>query len=329
MKIGFFFSFYTVSSSNGVISQALTWKRGLEKLGHEVVMMVNWQAYDLKSFDAIVFYSFSESACGFINGLYSLNKNIILAPILDPDRPISAFKLYAHWGCTKLRLSNRFHALRQVKDKIKTVLVRSEFEKKYMVKVFDFSPEKCIVVRLSHGVGIPTERSVKENFCLHISFLCDERKNVKRLIDAAIKYKFKLVLAGKLRNEEERKLLNSWIEGVPNVEYRGFITEEEKMDLYARAKVFALPSTNEGVGIVALEAAAYGCDIVVTSLGGPHEYYADMAKVVNPYNVDEIGRAVHDFLDGDTFQPALSEYVDKNYSLEKISKKLESTLSKK
>jgi glycosyltransferase involved in cell wall biosynthesis len=68
---------------------------------------------------------------------------------------------------------------------------------------------------------------------------------------------------------------------------------------------------------------------VVTSLGGPHEYYADMAKVVNPYNVDEIGRAVHDFLDGDTFQPALSEYVDKNYSLEKISKKLESTLSKK
>jgi glycosyltransferase involved in cell wall biosynthesis len=142
-----------------------------------------------------------------------------------------------------------------------------------------------------------------------------------------VKYQFKLVLAGNLRNEQERKQLDSWINGASNIEYKGFVTEEEKLDLYARAKVFALPSTNEGVGIVALEAAAYGCDIVITSLGGPHEYYADMAKVVNPYSMDEIGVAVKDLLGGCSYQPMLSEYIDYKYSLMAISKELESVLS--
>lgn len=205
-------------------------------------------------------------------------------------------------------------------DKIKTILVRSEFEKKYMVEGFGFPAEKCKIVRLSCGITPLDTLPQKEPFCLHISLLCDKRKNVKRLIDAAKKYNFRLVLAGKLRNQEEQQLLNSWIGNTDNIEYRGFISEKEKMDLYSRAKVFALPSTNEGVGIVALEAAAMGCDIVITKLGGPHEYYNDKAKIVNPYNVDEIGQAVKYFIDGNSFQPELGKYILQNYNNENISK---------
>ena len=84
---------------------------------------------------------------------------------------------------------------------------------------------------------------------------------------------------------------------------------------YRAAKVFALPSTNEGVGLVALEAAVNGADIVITNFGGPQEYYSNLAKKVNPYSIDEIGKGVRYFLDGNTFQPQLKESILNHYNL--------------
>lgn len=320
MKIAFILSYGGFAPTNGIVSQGLTWKKGLESLGHEVILINMWDKNDWKSFDGILFFGFNVYSCEFINVVSKVNSNIIIAPILDPDYSITALKIYTHWGSHKLRLTNPFYSLRSVKDKIKTVLVRSEFEKKYLVEGFGFPAEKCKIVRLSCGITPPDTLPPKEPFCLHISLLCDKRKNVKRLIDAAKKYNFRLVLAGKLRNQEEQQLLHSWIGNADNIEYRGFISEEEKMDLYSRAKVFALPSTNEGVGIVALEAAAMGCDIVITKLGGPHEYYQDKAKIVDPYNVDEIGQAIKYFIDGKTYQPDLKYFILQNYSLKNISR---------
>lgn len=327
MKIAFILSYGSFAPTNGIVSQGLTWKKGLESLGHKVILINMWDKNDWKSFDAILFYGFSVYSCDFIETLYTVNKNIIIAPILDPDYSITALKIYSHWGSCKLRLTNPFYRLHTITDKIKTILVRSEFEKKYMVNGFGFPAEKCKIVRLSCGITSPDILPQKEPFCLHISLLCDKRKNVKRLIEAAKKYNFRLVLAGKLRNQEEQQLLHSWIGNADNIEYHGFISEEEKMDLYSRAKVFALPSTNEGVGIVALEAAAMGCDIVITKLGGPHEYYEDKAKIVDPYNVDEIGQAVKYFIDGNTFQPELSMFINREYSPHNISNKLFNVIS--
>ncbi|WP_302545742.1 glycosyltransferase family 4 protein [Coprobacter fastidiosus] len=326
MKIAFILSYGGFAPTNGIISQGLTWKKGLEELGHEIVLINMWDRNDWKSFNSILFFGFNVYACEFINVVSKVNPNIVVAPILDPNYSITTLKIYSYWGSHKLRLTNPFYSLRNIKNKIKIVLVRSEFEKKYMVKGFGFPTEKCKIVRLSCGIMPLESLPEKEAFCLHISLLCDERKNVRRLIDAAKKYKFRLVLAGKLRNQEEQVRLNSWIDNASNIEYRGFISNEEKIDLYTRAKVFALPSTNEGVGIVALEAAAMGCDIVITKLGGPHEYYGNKAKIVNPYNIDEIGTAVRYFIDGGTFQPQLKSLILQNYSLRNISQILASAI---
>lgn len=326
MKIAFILANAVFSQSNGIVSQGLTWKRGLEELGHEVILINMWDKNDWKSFDAILFYGFSVYSCDFIEILCTVNKNIILAPILDPDYSITTLKIYCHWGSCKLRLTNPFYRLQTIKDKIKRVLVRSEFEKKYIIEGLGFAAEKCKVVPLSCGIIPPASQQKKEPFCLHISLLSDERKNVKRLIQAAIKYKFRLVLAGKLRNQEEQARFKAWIGTADNIEYRGFISEEEKMELYSRAKVFALPSTNEGVGLVALEAAAMGCDIVITKLGGPHEYYQDKAKFVDPYSVDQIGKAVRFFIDGGTFQPELKDYITSKYGIKNTSELLSEEL---
>ena len=323
MKIGYILSNPVFAQSNGIVSQALTWKKGLEVKGHQVVLINMWDKNDWTTFDVLHFFGFSRYMADFLKGVCKVNARIVLSPILDPTYSISAFKAYCHWGNDKLRLTNPYHSLYTVKDKIKRYLVRSEFEKNYFVKGLNVSTDCCKIVPLSFEACSNQVNNERENFCLHISLLCDERKNVKRLIDAAKKYKFHLVLGGKLRNESEKHLLTSWISGAQNIEYRGFLSEEEKMNLYAKAKVFALPSVNEGVGIVALEAASCGCDIVITDKGGPKEYYNKMAITVNPYSVDDIGQAINRLLDGQTFQPQLSNFINTNYSLEHITNCLE------
>lgn len=323
MKIAFYNIGYRLSNGNGVVSQALTWKRGLESLGHEVTLCNSWDYYSLEEYDALQIFGFNENIADFVNAISKKNQKIFIAPILDPDYSISKAKLMAHYGNYQMRLSSRYSALRSCRKKTKGILVRSEFEKEYMVKAYGFSFEMCHIVKLPSGISPEYPFCPKENFCLHISLLCDTRKNVKRLIDASEKYQFPLVLAGGLRNEQEEHLLNDWIKGKPLIKYLGWITEVQKKDLYRRARVFALPSLNEGVGIVALEAACYGADVVITNLGGPKEYYGNFAIQVNPYSTDEIGIAVKEFLNGKTYQPQLAHYISEKFSLEAISKQLE------
>ncbi len=201
-----------------------------------------------------------------------------------------------------------------MKDFIKLYLVRSEYEKQFLLKSYSIPEDRIAVVPLSYRLTPPAELPEKEPFCLHVSLLADDRKNVKRLIEASVKYNFRLVLAGKLRNDEERAKIEGYMAGADNVSYAGFLSDEQLVDLYSRARVFALPSTYEGVGLVALDAAVFGCDVVITKLGGPKEYYGDMAAVVDPYSVDEIGCAVKAYMDGKTFQPALREYATSRYN---------------
>ncbi len=323
MNIAFVICMPVVTAGNGIVSQMRTWKRGLEKLGHSVSLISPWESYDWEKFDVVHFFSFCEYAAEFIKQVYSKNKKIAYSPILDPDYPVIAMKVISRWGWDKLKLTNRFYQVRKIFPLIKRVFARSNFEATYIEKGWNVSKEKIIKIPLSYNFYEDCGQSKRESFCFHASFLADDRKNVKRLVEAAKKYHFHLKLAGTLRNEEERKKVVSWCKNLKNVEYLGFLSQEQLLENYRRAKVFALPSTNEGVGIVALDAAAMGCDVVITNLGGPKEYYKSLALEVNPYDVDEIGAAVLKGLSCFTQQPKLQEHIRNNFSLENISKLLE------
>lgn len=324
MKIGFIYSEFRLSKGNGVVSQALTWRSLLEENGHEVVMWNPWDFHDIPSFDAITIFCISSNLESLVDAIYKKNKNIFIAPILDPDYSMLNAKLRSYCAIPQLRLSNRFSALRRVQPKIKGALVRSDFEAEYLQKSFGYPVEKCHKVMLPSGIGKQQDLNLecREPLCFHMSFVTDARKNVKRLIDASVKYNFPLVLAGGIHFEHEREMFEEWIKDKPNIKYLGYVSEEDKIRLFKTAKVFALPSTNEGVGLVALEAAAYGCDVVITSLGGPKEYYGNLAEVVDPYSVDEIGSAVMKLLCGNTYQPQLANHIQINFSNEKVANQL-------
>jgi glycosyltransferase involved in cell wall biosynthesis len=324
MKIAYIIAPVVVISgkSNGIRSQALSWKKGLQNNGHLVDEVSPWGNYEWSSYDVIHIFGTGLWLYSFVSSLKNKNPNIIISPIIDSSQSAVLHRLSSYLGLKKIRLWSPTYTFRKTLSLTKGVFVRSIHESKYIPN--NFSKDKVHIVPLATIEPKKTETDYRENFCLHISSITQPRKNVIRLIKAAKKYNFKLVLAGSKGKEDDFKIIKDEIGNYKNIEILGFVSEEKKIELYSKAKVFALPSTNEGVGIVALDAASYGCEIVITALGGPKEYYNNLAEIIDPYSVDDIGRSITNFLnDNIKHQPELSSYVIKNYGEQAITAKIE------
>lgn len=324
MKIAYIFCPIPVHGHrNGIISQCLTWAEGMRKLGNKVDLISCWEDYDWSSYDIIhLFGSTGTWFYALMKGLLDYNRNIVWSPICDDTTPARKQRIKTFVG------SNRLHvfSLPFIRSKAYQlpirVFARSEYEKNYLIKAYRAKKESFEIVPLGLSYSDKYDKVTKEIFCFHLSTLYQPRKNVVRLIQAAKKYNFNLVLAGTKGTDKEFAPLKEAIGDASNIKVLGRISEEKKKELYIRAKVFALPSVSEGVGIVALDAAHYGCDIVMTDFGGPKEYYNGMAEIVDPYDIDSIGCAVVKLMSS-THQPQLKEYVDREYCFDRIAEKLE------
>lgn len=103
------------------------------------------------------------------------------------------------------------------------------------------------------------------DFYLHIGRL-DKAKNVAPVIRACEKAEVKLVLAGKVGDDPG---LLKLIEKCRNVEYLGFVSDREKIDLLSRCKAVIYNPVYEDFGLVPLEAMASGKPVIVNSTGYP------------------------------------------------------------
>jgi glycosyltransferase involved in cell wall biosynthesis len=325
MKLAIVLASAAIAPTGGVRIQGLMWRDGLSKLGHSVQLINYWESNDWKSYDAIIVIGFGQSFRQLMKGLSSYNIPLIVAPILDPDRSKLMYKfLIKWWGFHRyLGLTTNFHDLYLGSKYASLFLTRSDQESEYLSYCCDVPTSKIKKVPLSFRINPVNSYPNKESFCFHASRLAASNKNVKRLILAAKKYKFKLVLAGVLYGAEEKNWLEEQIKSEKNISYVGVLSDEELRDYYIRAKVFALPSLVEGVGMVALEAAACGCEVILTNIGAPKEYYNGMAKLVDPFSVDDIGKGILECTENGFAQPLLCEYIKENYSSDTCSRKLE------
>lgn len=323
MKIGILQVTAAMAPTGGIRMQGLMWKEGLEQLGQSVELINFWNKNDWNSYDVIIVLGAGQMFKSIVPCLNAYKIKVVSAPIIDPLVGKRLFRFQVGGGSFKflsyLLFRNKdFRGITGV-DK---VLVRSQFEKEYVSYSFHIPQEKISIVPLSFRIEPIKEMPIKENFCFHCSRLAAPGKNVHRLIEAAKKYSFKLVLSGHLHGKGQEDWLKAEIDDYKNIEYVGVLSDEELCEYYKRAKVFALPSLEEGVGMVALEAAAYGCEIVLTNLGAPKEYYQGRARLVNPKSVDEIGTAIVDSLKNGYSQPELKKYIEDHYSLKACSLEL-------
>ncbi|PPC86960.1 MAG: hypothetical protein CTY31_02315 [Hyphomicrobium sp.] len=83
-----------------------------------------------------------------------------------------------------------------------------------------------------------------------------------------------------------------------SIEFVGHVPQHELQNHYARAHVFAMPSTGEGFGIVFLEAAAAGLPVIGGNLDGSVDALAEgrIGRLINPNNQGDLVAALVDAL---------------------------------
>ena len=109
----------------------------------------------------------------------------------------------------------------------------------------------------------------------------------------------------------------------------GFIQDDELVDHYALADVFAMPSKKEGFGIVFIEAAACGTPVIAGNSDGSKEALlgGEIGKLVDPDDVDMLTAAIDEALTLPKNKRALSEKVLEHYRFEKYRGKMDEMLN--
>jgi len=91
---------------------------------------------------------------------------------------------------------------------------------------------------------------------------------------------------------------------------------------YAAATTFCFPSLAEVFGLVALEALAAGCSLVVSNTWGAEDIYGEYALYVDPRNVSEISAGVTQAFRSGRNLPEVSETFLARYSWPAVTKQI-------
>lgn len=111
-----------------------------------------------------------------------------------------------------------------------------------------------------------------EGYYLHLGRL-DEEKGVPAVVDAFAAADHRLVLAGE--GGDAGRSIRERVERASNVDYRGFVSEDEKLDLLANCRAVVFNGRNEDFGIVPVEANASGKAVLARDEGFPAVFVSD------------------------------------------------------
>ena len=110
------------------------------------------------------------------------------------------------------------------------------------------------------------------------------------------------------------------------------VSREGLAACYARADIFALPSTGEGFGLVFLEAMAFGKPIVAAAAGGATDLVENEVNglLIPAHNPEQLANALARLLNDEALRSALGrrglEKVHSQYSFERFESGLDKTL---
>jgi len=195
-----------------------------------------------------------------------------------------------------------------------------------------------------HSVGdayfTVRERQVPRTLLLNLAWSGVDnlrRKGVWTILEAAALLKqrgraFDLVLAGK-RGEGFDALQHKIGElGLGDcVQAVGEVTFEEKLELFARTRLYLQPSFYEGFGLATAEAMAAGCCVITTDVGEVSAVVGDCGMYVEPGDSAALADAIENLLSNqaliDQLNACAADRMQRLFSFERKKANLASILS--
>jgi len=266
--------------------QLLQYKKFLSETGVKVKLLDIWNPH-FRDYDVVHFFSCMSGSlhfCAFI-------KKIGLPLLVSPNLWITEEHkhLYPHEEIrTQFILADK-------------VIGNSDSECDLLAQVFNMPREKFVTVY--NGVDELFFESVSPNifrehfgiygpFILNVANL-EPRKNQLQLAKAIKDFpNLTLVIIGYERDIEYAQ--QCFVEGGDQLRYLGALPHDSELlrSAFAACELFVLPSTLETPGLAALEAAAVGAKVVVTSEGSAKEYFGEGAVYVDNSDVQNIVQGI-------------------------------------
>lgn len=188
--------------------------------------------------------------------------------------------------------------------KAATIITISQNSKVEIKKYLHVDESKITIIH--NGIPIdkykPTKKLKKENYILFVGTL-QPRKNLVNLLKAftiiAKKADCSLHVVGAMG--WKTTAIKDTVEDIDpmireRIHFLGYINNDQLVDLYQKALVFAAPSLHEGFGLIILEALASGTPVVTSPCGSIPEIFKDSVVYADPLRPDDIAQKILDLL---------------------------------
>jgi len=253
-----------------------------------------------------------------------------------------SFLHYPEFFSYRKNFWHRALALKKLAADCTAIVAVSENTRQDIIELLKVDPEKVhtIYSGITPGVPLPgpeEERNffrrheLKKRFILYLGTI-EPRKNVAGLIYAYNRLRdenvnlvdLQLVLAGG-SGWRNRLIYRAWEESPyrRDIKFLGYVSAREKELLYRRAEVFVYPSYYEGFGLPPLEAMARNLPVITSNVSSLPEVVGSAALAVNPYDINEIAKALELVVTDDKLKNRLIKAGQEqihNFSWEKTAK---------
>jgi glycogen(starch) synthase len=135
-----------------------------------------------------------------------------------------------------------------------------------------------------------TSLQKREPFIFAAGRWWDEAKNLAALSRAASRLFWPVKVAGMPAPD------GSAVEFPPNLENLGRLNGEQMRKCYAQAAIYCLPARYEPFGLTPLEAANFGCALVLGDIPSLREVWGDAALFVPPDDVEALAEALNELI---------------------------------
>ena len=290
-------------------------------------------------------YSFGEQL-GFNKFLKKLNPDLVhfcmpqqplryKGPVVTTIHDLNLLRIADNnkMSPTVLKLKQKIFnkLLRRVIKRSKTIITPSDFTRRDVLR-FQSVPSKNVVCTYEAAERFgkrpqPVVRFKKRDYIMYVG-RAEPYKNNRTLIEAhqrlLVKYPdLRLVIVGK--KDKQRLDDMKWVADMEyiNVDFVGFMSDEQLAWLYQNCKAYVFPSFMEGFGLPPLEAMQYGAPVVSSNATCLPEVLGDAAIYFNPMYVKGMSKKIQDVLDDEKLRKRMIKkgYLQaKKYSWSRMAK---------
>lgn len=320
MKVALIARSTLFTAQGGITVQVLKTASHLRDLGVDAQIHLTNAKINYSDYDLFHFFDLTRPA-NILHHLKKIKKPFVLTPILIDYSEYDKFhrkgfsgfvfkqlspnineyvKSILRWVLAKDTLPYKRYLLRgqtksihEVLQKASMILPNSSAELEQLKKSYGVCNPYAVI---PNGIDETTFTSDNTTTKDQSLVLCAARiegiKNQLNLIKALNGTRFKLLIIGEPAQNQRYYYKYCKKIAAENIRFIPKLSQQELVTYYQKAKVHVLPSWFETCGLSSLEAAAMGCNIVVTDKGYTRDYFGNEAFYCEPGKTESIYETV-------------------------------------